>query len=198
MSSKQRVVTSGILDKLCVQAPSTTEVQMQTTSVGEPRSQNAAIDYIQIDISVYMQARVTGAVEACRLLYGCGLDHITLRVEAWKIHLERERKVLLRAEAMSTRAPDSLFIRCFKRPGLYTEIRFLDYFEQVRQYRTFTAYFQFQHSTIPQEYSIFFDFAVPRQSRSAIDVHEDEDKDEWCSERFRLLCLGTQSCLMSG
>lgn len=119
--------------------PSTTKIQMQMTPEGEPRSSSAAKDIIRNEIYVNMRARVIGDVEACWSLFEYTRLRIAPKVEAYKVHIEGGRQLLLRAEAMQTRIGDSSMIRYCKGPGLYTELKSFDYFEHFRLYRTLPA-----------------------------------------------------------
>lgn len=67
-----------------------------------------------------MQAKVIGAVEACKLWIQYRSVCIIPEVEAYKIHLEGEVPLYLRGKALQARIAEYLLVKYLKRPVLYT------------------------------------------------------------------------------
>lgn len=90
-----------------------------------------------------------GAFEVCWSLFESRGVPIIPNVVASKIHSEGGKKLLLRGKAMQTRIEDYSLIRCLVRSGLYAELKFLGYFEQVRLNNTLSASLKSQASILP-------------------------------------------------
>lgn len=123
------------------------------------RLQNAEGDNTRNSIIVFMRAGLAGVDGDWWLHYKFHCARLMPVVKAQSIHLEGGEQIQLQwsETTFPQNVEDSTLVRYLKRPEIYSILCFLDFYEQMRLYKTCPASLNFLCSSLPR------DFPFPRK-----------------------------------